>query len=112
MEAHRQENQEEAQAMIHPKIMEKLMACRRPDRVIRPCDPEWFSMPENVFDEVKAIITDAAAQKKCNPNDFCVEARFVGEKLAMVRIVDKIPKRLNGWPRVKAAWNIIWKGRI
>jgi len=101
--------------MIGTQILQKLMSNKPRNgqmRIVRPCDPDWCSMPKGIIFEVMAVIADAAKQKKCKAADLCVAVHLADDKLQMVRIYDKGPKRLNGWLRVKAAWNVLLRGRI
>ena len=101
--------------MISPGLLQNLMSSKPPSgavKILRPCEPGWCSMPKGIIFEVMAVITDAAKQKKCSAQDLCVAVHLADDKLQMVRIYDKVPKRLNGWLRVKAAWNVLLRGRI
>jgi hypothetical protein len=101
--------------MITPGLLQKLMSNKSRNekaKILRPCEPGWCSMPKGIIFEVMAVIADAAKQKKCEAVDLCVAVHLADDKLQMVRIYDKVPKRLNGWLRVKAAWNVLLRGRI
>lgn len=99
--------------MILPGLLSKMKKDEGEVKRIRPCEPGWSMMPKPVIFEVMAIINDAARQKKCTVQDLCVQVHMVGDKLAAVKIYDKVRRPVTGlWGRVTAAWNILLKGRI
>jgi len=100
--------------MIPADLLKGIMNSKVQNRqVIRPCEPSWSLLPEERVNEIKWIVSDAAKHIGCQPDDLCVAV--VVDDAGQIRAVHpktKKPKKLTGWLRLKAAWNMIWKGRI
>ena len=101
--------------MIAPGLLQRLMANKAHKeqvRIVRPCEPDWCSMPKGIIFEVMAIIADAAKQKKCKVEDLCIAVHLADDKLQIVKIHEKVRQPIKGWARVKTAWRVLMKGRI
>lgn len=101
--------------MIPTALLQNLMSNKSRNgavRIVRPCDPDWCSMPKGVLFEVMAIIAEHCRKKQCKAEDLCIAAHLADDKLQMVKIYNKVLKPVKGWRRIIASWNILLKGRL